>query len=101
MGAPLAFFTKTDTGQITNRLAGPSSFMYDPLTTPPCRFSQDMTILDAELPYSLIDLQVPLLLVCLYAVQEPSSEPRNMPSALPRFHDSHYSSPRTLLDMPC
>ncbi|KAH7329994.1 putative ATP-binding cassette transporter [Rhexocercosporidium sp. MPI-PUGE-AT-0058] len=37
MGAPLSFFTKTDTGITTNR------------------FSQDMTIIDTELPYSLID----------------------------------------------
>lgn len=37
MNAPLVFFTKTDTGSITNR------------------FSQDMTIIDTELPYSLVD----------------------------------------------
>lgn len=38
MAAPLSFFTATDTGEITNR------------------FSQDMSIVDTELPYSFIDL---------------------------------------------
>ncbi|KUJ07957.1 putative ATP-binding cassette transporter [Mollisia scopiformis] len=49
MGAPLTFFTKTDTGQTTNR------------------FSQDMTVLDAELPYSLIDLCFSLVVTIMGA----------------------------------
>ncbi|KAK3942168.1 P-loop containing nucleoside triphosphate hydrolase protein [Diplogelasinospora grovesii] len=38
MEAPLAFFSKTDVGVVTNR------------------FSQDMSVVDTELPYTLIDL---------------------------------------------
>lgn len=38
MNAPLSFFTSTDIGTTTNR------------------FSQDMTVIDGELPYSLVDL---------------------------------------------
>lgn len=38
MAAPLSFFTATDTGEITNR------------------FSQDMSIVDMEIPYAFIDL---------------------------------------------
>ncbi|KAE8452406.1 hypothetical protein EG329_001107 [Mollisiaceae sp. DMI_Dod_QoI] len=49
MEAPLTFFTKTDTGQTTNR------------------FSQDMTVLDAELPYSLIDLAFSLVITVMSA----------------------------------
>ncbi|KAF7914004.1 uncharacterized protein EAF01_000410 [Botrytis porri] len=40
MGAPLSFFTATDTGTTTNR------------------FSQDMTIIDGDLPYALVDLSL-------------------------------------------
>ncbi|CZR62077.1 related to multidrug resistance protein [Phialocephala subalpina] len=49
MEAPLTFFTKTDTGQTTNR------------------FSQDMTVLDAELPYSLVDLAFSLVVTMMGA----------------------------------
>ncbi|KAE9376787.1 putative ATP-binding cassette transporter [Stipitochalara longipes BDJ] len=56
MAAPLSFFTKTDTGTTTNR------------------FSQDMTIIDTELPYSLVDLSLSIIssimgaiLMCLSA----------------------------------
>ncbi|KAG9231678.1 putative multidrug resistance-associated protein [Amylocarpus encephaloides] len=56
MSAPLHFFTSTDTGTTTNR------------------FSQDMTIVDAELPFALIDLVTSMaqtvmsaILMCLSA----------------------------------
>ena len=56
MGAPLSFFTSTDIGTTTNR------------------FSQDMTVIDAELPYSLVDLVITIvstitsaILMCLSA----------------------------------
>ncbi|KAG4443574.1 hypothetical protein IFR05_000951 [Cadophora sp. M221] len=50
MGAPLSFFTTTDTGVTTNR------------------FSQDMTIIDTELPYSLIDFCFAMIGVIMGAI---------------------------------
>ncbi|KAH6718942.1 putative ATP-binding cassette transporter [Leptodontidium sp. MPI-SDFR-AT-0119] len=50
MGAPLSFFTTTDTGITTNR------------------FSQDMTIIDTELPYSLIDFCFAMIGVIMGAI---------------------------------
>ncbi|KAM3069136.1 hypothetical protein ACMFMG_010661 [Clarireedia jacksonii] len=50
MGAPLSFFTTTDTGTTTNR------------------FSQDMTIVDSDLPYSLIDLVLSMVVAIMGAV---------------------------------
>jgi ATP-binding cassette subfamily C (CFTR/MRP) protein 1 len=56
MSAPLSFFTKTDVGTTTNRLVvyrlGSKAYTYASSS----RFSQDMTIVDTELPYSLVDL---------------------------------------------
>ena len=49
MAAPLSFFTSTDVGVTLNR------------------FSQDMTVIDAELPYSLIDLVLALILAVMGA----------------------------------
>ncbi|KAK0104754.1 hypothetical protein ONS95_005024 [Cadophora gregata] len=50
MGAPLSFFTTTDTGITTNR------------------FSQDMTIIDTELPYSLIDFSLSVIVTIMGAI---------------------------------
>jgi ATP-binding cassette subfamily C (CFTR/MRP) protein 1 len=50
MGAPLSFFTSTDIGTTTNR------------------FSQDMTVIDAELPYSLVDLMFSLVVTIMAAI---------------------------------
>ncbi|MCJ1434939.1 hypothetical protein MMC27_004309 [Xylographa pallens] len=50
MGAPLSFFTTTDTGTTTNR------------------FSQDMTVIDTELPYSLIDLLLSFVVAVVGAI---------------------------------
>ena len=50
MAAPLSFFTSTDVGTTLNR------------------FSQDMTVIDAELPYSLIDLVLAMILAIMGAV---------------------------------
>ncbi|KAI9645295.1 hypothetical protein NHQ30_006030 [Ciborinia camelliae] len=50
MGAPLSFFTATDTGTTTNR------------------FSQDMTIIDGDLPYSMVDLSVSIVQAIMGAV---------------------------------
>ncbi|PQE13970.1 hypothetical protein CJF30_00006789 [Rutstroemia sp. NJR-2017a BBW] len=50
MGAPLSFFTATDTGTTTNR------------------FSQDMTIVDNDLPYSLVDLSLSMVVAIMGAV---------------------------------
>lgn len=50
MRAPLSFFTSTDTGTIINR------------------FSQDMTVLDAELPYALVDLSLGVVVTMMGAV---------------------------------
>ncbi|KAH8808808.1 putative multidrug resistance-associated protein [Xylogone sp. PMI_703] len=50
MTAPLSFFTSTDTGVTTNR------------------FSQDMTVVDAELPYSLVDLLFEVIVSLMAAV---------------------------------
>lgn len=49
MEAPLVFFTKTDTGSITNR------------------FSQDMTIIDTELPYALVDFSYSTIIAIMSA----------------------------------
>ncbi|RFU28601.1 hypothetical protein B7463_g7731, partial [Scytalidium lignicola] len=50
MAAPLYFFTSTDTGITTNR------------------FSQDMTVVDSELPYSLIDLLFHIVISLMAAI---------------------------------
>ena len=50
MSAPLSFFTKTDTGEITNR------------------FSQDMSLVDMEIPYALIDLAISAIICIVGAV---------------------------------
>ncbi|PVH72950.1 putative ATP-binding cassette transporter [Cadophora sp. DSE1049] len=50
MGAPLSFFTATDTGITTNR------------------FSQDMTIIDTELPYSLVDFSLSMIVTIMGAI---------------------------------
>lgn len=50
MDAPLSFFTSTDTGTTINR------------------FSQDMTVIDSELPYSLVDLALSLVMAIMGAV---------------------------------
>ncbi|KAL2067058.1 hypothetical protein VTL71DRAFT_1482 [Oculimacula yallundae] len=50
MDAPLSFFTRTDTGITTNR------------------FSQDMTIIDTELPYSLVDFCFSMILTIMGAI---------------------------------
>ncbi|KAB8290460.1 hypothetical protein EYC80_010891 [Monilinia laxa] len=50
MGAPLFFFTATDTGTTTNR------------------FSQDMSILDGDLPYAIVDLSMSIVQAIMGAV---------------------------------
>ncbi|RAL60312.1 hypothetical protein DID88_000088 [Monilinia fructigena] len=50
MGAPLFFFTATDTGTTTNR------------------FSQDMSILDGDLPYAIVDLSISIVQAIMGAV---------------------------------
>ncbi|MCJ1399110.1 hypothetical protein MMC11_002312 [Xylographa trunciseda] len=50
MCAPLSFFTMTDTGTTTNR------------------FSQDMTVIDTELPYALIDLSLMFVVAVMGAI---------------------------------
>ncbi|OQD99550.1 hypothetical protein PENSOL_c006G04539 [Penicillium solitum] len=50
MDAPLSFFTSTDTGVTTNR------------------FSQDMSIVDKELPFTLIDLVVSMIQTIMGAI---------------------------------
>ncbi|KAA8575989.1 hypothetical protein EYC84_006152 [Monilinia fructicola] len=50
MGAPLFFFTATDTGTTTNR------------------FSQDMSTLDGDLPYAIIDLSMSIVQAIMGAV---------------------------------
>ncbi|KAF5878883.1 putative abc multidrug protein [Botrytis fragariae] len=50
MGAPLSFFTATDTGTTTNR------------------FSQDMSMLDGDLPYSMVDLSLSIVQASMGAI---------------------------------
>lgn len=50
MGAPLSFFSNTDVGVTTNR------------------FSQDMSVIDTELPYTLIDFALNITTVVMAAV---------------------------------
>ncbi|KAF7856278.1 hypothetical protein EAF04_009806 [Stromatinia cepivora] len=50
MGAPLSFFTATDTGTTTNR------------------FSQDMSILDGDLPYAVVDLSSSIVQAIMGAI---------------------------------
>ncbi|TGO61944.1 hypothetical protein BCON_0023g00020 [Botryotinia convoluta] len=50
MGAPLSFFTATDTGTTTNR------------------FSQDMSIIDGDLPYALVDLSLSIVQALMGAI---------------------------------
>ncbi|TGO08777.1 hypothetical protein BTUL_0192g00110 [Botrytis tulipae] len=50
MGAPLSFFTATDTGTTTNR------------------FSQDMSIIDGDLPYALVDLSLSIVQASMGAI---------------------------------
>ncbi|THV45348.1 hypothetical protein BGAL_0499g00020 [Botrytis galanthina] len=50
MGAPLSFFTATDTGTTTNR------------------FSQDMSIIDGDLPYALVDLSLSIMQASMGAI---------------------------------
>jgi hypothetical protein len=38
------------------------------LTEPSCRFSQDMTIIDTELPYSLVDLCFSIITTIMGAI---------------------------------
>ncbi|KAK6614847.1 multidrug resistance-associated protein 1 [Botrytis cinerea] len=50
MGAPLSFFTATDTGTTTNR------------------FSQDMSIIDGDLPYAMVDLSLSIVQALMGAI---------------------------------
>lgn len=50
MGAPLSFFSNTDVGVTTNR------------------FSQDMSVIDTELPYTLIDFALNITTAVMAAV---------------------------------
>ncbi|KAF7515463.1 hypothetical protein G7054_g14560 [Neopestalotiopsis clavispora] len=50
MGAPLSFFSNTDVGVTTNR------------------FSQDMSVIDTELPYTLIDFALNITTVVMAAI---------------------------------
>ncbi|KAL2181082.1 P-loop containing nucleoside triphosphate hydrolase protein [Thermothelomyces heterothallicus CBS 202.75] len=50
MAAPLAFFSKTDVGVVTNR------------------FSQDMSVIDTELPFAMIDFSINLTITLFAAV---------------------------------
>ncbi|KAF7960469.1 hypothetical protein EAE96_000149 [Botrytis aclada] len=50
MGAPLSFFTATDTGTTTNR------------------FSQDMSIIDGDLPYAMVDLSLSIVQASMGAI---------------------------------
>lgn len=72
MGAPLSFFTSTDTGTTINRQVPAPRRPLDTM----ClllffffyRFSQDMTVIDAELPYALVDFSLSIVIALMGAV---------------------------------
>lgn len=66
MGAPLSFFTATDTGTTTNRYVFAQDFYF--LADVRFRFSQDMSIIDGDLPYSLVDLCLSIVQAIMGAV---------------------------------
>lgn len=66
MNAPLYFFTSIDTGVTTNRSAIPHRRRN--FTDCGDRFSQDMSIVDKDLPFALIDLIISIVMCTLGAV---------------------------------
>lgn len=69
MGAPLSFFTSTDVGTTTNRYCAQRPQLYMKFVLKKtCRFSQDMTVIDAELPYALVDLSLSIVTAIMGAI---------------------------------
>jgi ABC-type bacteriocin/lantibiotic exporter with double-glycine peptidase domain len=62
MNAPLYFFSRTDTGITTNRSAARATKLPSQIFAHiDNRFSQDMSVVDKELPFALIDLIMSLV----------------------------------------
>ncbi|KAF7905843.1 hypothetical protein EAF00_000122 [Botryotinia globosa] len=66
MGAPLSFFTATDTGTTTNRYV--LGLYYRNLANFRLRFSQDMSIIYGDLPYALVDLSLSIVQASMGAI---------------------------------